>query len=116
MPDEWLDRLTELRRVDTIRPEQFVDIADCPSVRARAGQQILVNIPAGTIDIPFQVCRTSRCGGDQPGTGLADLAQIEKRRERLKKQMRTSKEAQVEDAALERIQAVLENALPAASI
>jgi GTP-binding protein YchF len=40
--------------------------------------------------------------------GLADLAQVEKRRERLKKQVRTSKEAQAEDAALERIQAVLE--------
>jgi GTP-binding protein YchF len=40
--------------------------------------------------------------------GLADLAQVEKRRDRLKKQLRTSKEAQVEDAALARIQAVLE--------
>ena len=48
--------------------------------------------------------------------GLADLAQIEKRRERLKKQMRTSKEAQVEDAALERIQAVLENGGAARSV
>ena len=40
--------------------------------------------------------------------GLADLAQIEKRRDRLKKQLRTSKEAQLEDNALGRIQAVLE--------
>ena len=48
--------------------------------------------------------------------GLADLAQIEKRRERLKKQMRTSKEAQVEDAALERIQFVLENGGAARSV
>jgi hypothetical protein len=40
--------------------------------------------------------------------GLSDLAQVEKRRERLKKQARTSKEAQVEDAALARIQTVLE--------
>ncbi len=40
--------------------------------------------------------------------GLADLAQLEKRRERLKKQMRTSKDAQLEDSALERIQQVLE--------
>ncbi|MFM8524638.1 MAG: redox-regulated ATPase YchF [Cyanobacteriota bacterium] len=39
---------------------------------------------------------------------LADLAQVEKRRERLKKQLRTSKEAQVEDAVLARIQALLE--------
>jgi GTP-binding protein YchF len=48
--------------------------------------------------------------------GLADLSQVEKRRERLKKQVRTSKEAQVEDAALERIQAVLEQGGAARSI
>ncbi|MCX5950051.1 MAG: redox-regulated ATPase YchF [Cyanobacteria bacterium] len=40
--------------------------------------------------------------------GLADLAQVEKRRDRLKKQLRTSKEAQLEDGILERIQTVLE--------
>jgi GTP-binding protein YchF len=40
--------------------------------------------------------------------GLADLAQVEKRRERLKKQLRTSKEAQAEDLVLERIEAELE--------
>jgi len=40
--------------------------------------------------------------------GLADLAQVEKRRERLVKQVRTSKEAQLEDGALARIQQVLE--------
>jgi len=40
--------------------------------------------------------------------GLADLGQVEKRRERLKKQLRTSKEAQAEDTALERIQTTLE--------
>jgi len=39
---------------------------------------------------------------------LADASQIEKRRERLKKQLRTSKEAQLEDAALERIAVVLD--------
>jgi GTP-binding protein YchF len=39
---------------------------------------------------------------------LADASQIEKRRERLKKQLRTIKEAQLEDAALERIAAVLD--------
>jgi hypothetical protein len=48
--------------------------------------------------------------------GLADLSQVEKRRERLKKQVRTSKEAQVEDAALERIQAVLEQGGAARSV
>ena len=48
--------------------------------------------------------------------GLADLAQVEKRRERLKKQLRTSKEAQLEDAALERIQAALEQGGPARGV
>ena len=48
--------------------------------------------------------------------GLADLSQVEKRRERLKKQTRTSKEAQNEDAALERIQAVLEQGGAARSV
>ena len=48
--------------------------------------------------------------------GLADLAQVEKRRERLKKQLRTSKEAQLEDGVLERIQAVLEQGGAARSL
>jgi GTP-binding protein YchF len=48
--------------------------------------------------------------------GLADLSQIEKRRERLKKQARTSKEAQAEDDALARIQAVLEQGGAARSV
>ncbi len=39
---------------------------------------------------------------------LADLAQVEKRRERIKKQLRTSREAQLEDTLLERIQAQLD--------
>jgi len=39
---------------------------------------------------------------------LADVAQIEKRRERLKKQLRTSKEAQLEDNLLGRIAAELD--------
>ena len=39
--------------------------------------------------------------------GLADLSQIEKRRNRLKKQLRTSDEAKVEDEALEEIQEII---------
>ncbi len=35
--------------------------------------------------------------------GLSDLSQIEKRRERLKKQLRTNKESQIEDKVLEKI-------------
>jgi GTP-binding protein YchF len=48
--------------------------------------------------------------------GLADLAQIEKRRERLRRQLRTSKEAQQEDAALARLQEALEQGLPARGV
>jgi GTP-binding protein YchF len=48
--------------------------------------------------------------------GLADLSQLQKRRERLKKQVRTSKEAQLEDSALERIEAVLEQGGAARSV
>ena len=48
--------------------------------------------------------------------GLSDLAQVETRRDRLKKQLRTSKEAQLEDAALEQIQEVLEQGGAARSV
>jgi hypothetical protein len=48
--------------------------------------------------------------------GLADLSQVEKRRERLVKQVRTSKEAQLEDGALARIQQVLEQGGAARSV
>jgi GTP-binding protein YchF len=47
---------------------------------------------------------------------LADLGQVEKRRERLKKQLRTSKEALAEDAALGRIQTTLEGGGAARSV
>lgn len=47
---------------------------------------------------------------------LADLAQVEKRRERLKKQARTSKEAQAEDEVLGRIAVALEAGAPARGV
>jgi GTP-binding protein YchF len=48
--------------------------------------------------------------------GLADLAQVEKRRERLKKQVRTSKEAQAEDLVLEKVEAELQRGGAARSL
>jgi GTP-binding protein YchF len=48
--------------------------------------------------------------------GLADLGQIERRLERVRKQARTSKEAQVELAALERISTVLNEGKPARQV
>ena len=128
VPDQRLDQLTALSKSQNTIPTrmEFVDIAGLVKGASQGeglGNKFLANIRE--VDAIVHVIR---CFEDDDvihvsGTvgpsrdaevinlelGLADLAQIEKRRERLKKQMRTSKEAQVEDAALERIQAVLEN-------
>ena len=127
VPDERLDRLTELSKSqDTIPTRmEFVDIAGLVKGASQGeglGNKFLANIRE--VDAIVHVIRCFEdddvihvSGSVGPSRdaevinlelGLADLAQIEKRRERLKKQMRTSKEAQAEDAALERIQAVLE--------
>ena len=135
VPDERLDRLTELSKSqDTIPTRmEFVDIAGLVKGASQGeglGNKFLANIRE--VDAIVHVIRCFEdddvihvSGAVGPSRdaevinlelGLADLAQIEKRRERLKKQMRTSKEAQVEDAALERIQAVLENGGAARSV
>ena len=135
VPDERLDRLTELSKSqDTIPTRmEFVDIAGLVKGASQGeglGNKFLANIRE--VDAIVHVIRCFQdddvihvSGSVGPSRdaevinlelGLADLAQIEKRRERLKKQMRTSKEAQVEDAALERIQAVLENGGSARSV
>ena len=135
VPDERLDRLTELSKCqDTIPTRmEFVDIAGLVKGASQGeglGNKFLANIRE--VDAIVHVIRCFEdddvihvSGSVGPSRdaevinlelGLADLAQIEKRRERLKKQMRTSKEAQAEDAALERIQAVLENGGAARSV
>ena len=135
VPDERLDRLTELSKSqDTIPTRmEFVDIAGLVKGASQGeglGNKFLANIRE--VDAIVHVIRCFEdddvihvSGSVGPSRdaevinlelGLADLAQIEKRRERLKKQMRTSKEAQAEDAALERIQAVLENGGAARSV
>ena len=135
VPDERLDRLTELSNSqDTIPTRmEFVDIAGLVKGASQGeglGNKFLANIRE--VDAIVHVIRCFEdddvihvSGSVGPSRdaevinlelGLADLAQIEKRRERLKKQMRTSKEAQAEDAALERIQAVLENGGAARSV
>jgi len=48
--------------------------------------------------------------------GLADLSQIDKRRERLKKQIRVNEEAKVEDLVLEKIAVALEEGKAARSV
>ena len=135
VPDQRLDQLTALSKSQNTIPTrmEFVDIAGLVKGASQGeglGNKFLANIRE--VDAIVHVIR---CFEDDDvihvsGTvgpsrdaevinlelGLADLAQIEKRRERLKKQMRTSKEAQFEDAALERIQVVLEKGGAARSV
>lgn len=135
VPDERLDRLTELSSsLNTIPTRmEFVDIAGLVKGASQGeglGNKFLSNIRE--VDAIVHVIRCFEdddvihvSGSVGPSRdaevinlelGLADLAQIEKRRERLKKQVRTSKEAQTEDAALERIQCVLEEGGAARSV
>ena len=127
VPDERLEQLTELSKSKETIPTrmEFVDIAGLVKGASQGeglGNKFLANIRE--VDAIVHVIRCFEdddvihvSGSIGPARdaevinlelGLADLAQIEKRRERLKKQARTSKEAQLEDAALERIQEVLE--------
>ncbi len=135
VPDERLDQLTKLSSsLDTIPTRmEFVDIAGLVKGASQGeglGNKFLANIRE--VDAIVHVIRCFEdddvihvSGSVGPARdaevinlelGLADLAQIEKRRERLKKQMRTSKEAQQEDASLERIQVVLEDGGAARSV
>jgi ribosome-binding ATPase len=127
VPDERLQKLSDLSRSKEIVPTrvEFVDIAGLVQGASQGeglGNKFLANIRE--VDAIVHVVRCFDdddvihvSGSVDPERdaevinlelGLADLAQIEKRRERLKKQMRTSKEAAAEDAALARLQAELE--------
>jgi ribosome-binding ATPase len=127
VPDERLQRLSELSRSREIVPTrvEFVDIAGLVKGASQGeglGNKFLANIRE--VDAIVHVVRCFEdddvihvAGEVDPvrdaevinlELALADLAQIEKRRERLRKQVRTSKEAQLEDGALSRIQAELE--------
>jgi GTP-binding protein YchF len=127
VPDPRLQQLSDLSGSKEIIPTkvEFVDIAGLVKGASQGeglGNKFLANIRE--VDAIVHVVRCFEnddvihvSGSVGPARdaevinlelGLADLAQVEKRRERLKKQLRTSKEAQAEDAALERIQAVLE--------
>jgi len=135
VPDERLERLSALSGSREIIPTrvEFVDIAGLVKGASQGeglGNKFLANIRE--VDAIVHVVRCFEnddvihvSGSVDPGRdaeiinlelGLADLAQVEKRRERLKKQLRTSKEAQLEDGALERIQAVLEEGGAARSL
>ena len=135
VPDARLEQLTDLSKsAETIPTRmEFVDIAGLVKGASQGeglGNKFLANIRE--VDAIVHVVRCFEdddvihvSGSVGPvrdaevinlELGLADLAQIEKRRERLKKQMRTSKEAQAEDEALARIQAVLEQGGAARSV
>ncbi len=127
VPDPRLKRLSDVSSSREIVPTrvEFVDIAGLVKGASQGeglGNKFLANIRE--VDAIVHVVRCFEdddvihvSGAVDPvrdaevinlELGLADLGQIEKRRERLKKQARTSKEAQAEDAALARIQAELE--------
>ncbi|MFN9934268.1 MAG: redox-regulated ATPase YchF, partial [Cyanobacteriota bacterium] len=135
VPDPRLQQLSDLSGSKEIIPTrvEFVDIAGLVKGASQGeglGNKFLANIRE--VDAIVHVVRCFEdddvihvSGSVDPvrdaevinlELGLADLAQVEKRRERLKKQVRTSKEAQLEDAALERIQAVLEQGGAARSV
>ena len=135
VPDERLQQLSALSSSREIVPTrvEFVDIAGLVKGASQGeglGNKFLANIRE--VDAIVHVVRCFEdddiihvSGSVDPlrdaeviqlELGLADLAQVEKRRERLKKQVRTSKEAQLEDAALARIQAVLEQGGAARSV
>jgi GTP-binding protein YchF len=127
VPDPRLERLAVLSASREIIPTrvEFVDIAGLVKGASQGeglGNKFLANIREVDALVHVVRCFDSDdvihvAGSVDPlrdaevinlELALADLSQVEKRRERLKKQLRTSKEAQAEDAALERIQQVLE--------
>ena len=127
VPDPRLNQLATLSSSKEIIPTkvEFVDIAGLVKGASQGeglGNKFLANIRE--VDAIVHVVRCFEnddvihvSGSVGPARdaevinlelGLADLSQVEKRRERLKKQARTSKEAQAEDGVLERVQAELE--------
>ncbi|WP_320668328.1 redox-regulated ATPase YchF [Prochlorococcus sp. MIT 1307] len=135
VPDDRLKLLSDLSSSKQLIPAkiEFVDIAGLVQGASQGeglGNQFLANIRE--VDAIVHVIR---CFDDEDvihvsgsvgpardaevinlELGLADLSQIEKRRERLKKQLRTSNEANIEDEALKKIQIVLEGGGAASNI
>ncbi|WP_320677160.1 redox-regulated ATPase YchF [Prochlorococcus sp. MIT 1300] len=127
VPDERLQLLSELSKSKELIPTriEFVDIAGLVQGASKGeglGNKFLANIRE--VDAIVHVVRCFEdqdvihvSGSVDPARdaevinlelGLADLTQLEKRRERLKKQIRNNKEAQLEDKILSKIQLELE--------
>jgi len=122
VPDPRLEQLRQLSNSKDVVPTrvEFVDIAGLVAGASQGeglGNKFLANIRE--VDAIVHVVRCFEdddvihvSGSVDPlrdaeiinlELALADVAQIDKRRERLKKQLRTSKEAQLEDDLLARI-------------
>ena len=135
VPDPRLDQLTTLSGSKETVPTrvEFVDIAGL--VKGASQGEGLGNKFLATIREVDAIVHVVRCFEDDDvihvsgsvdpvrdaevinlELGLADLAQVEKRRERLKKQVRTSKEAQAEDLVLEKVEAELQRGGAARSL
>ncbi len=129
VPDDRLDILAALSRSKQVIPTriEFVDIAGLVKGASQGeglGNKFLSNIRE--VDAIVHVVRCFEdsdvvhvAGSVDPSRdvevinlelGLADLNQIEKRRERLKRQVRTNKDSEFEDELLARIQSILEGA------
>lgn len=131
VPDERLQALAKISSSAEIIPArvEFVDIAGLVKGASKGeglGNQFLANIRE--VDAIVHVVRCFEnddiihvAGSVDPARdievinlelALSDLGQIERRIDRTRKQARTSKEAQVELGALERLQAVLNEGKP----
>ena len=127
VPDPRLEQLRQLSNSKDVVPTrvEFVDIAGLVAGASQGeglGNKFLANIRE--VDAIVHVVRCFEdddvihvSGSVDPlrdaeiinlELALADVAQIDKRRERLKKQLRTSKEAQLEDDLLARISVELD--------
>jgi ribosome-binding ATPase len=135
VPDERLDVLAKISQSEKIVPTriEFVDIAGLVKGASKGeglGNQFLANIRE--VDAIVHVVRCFDdddiihvAGSVEPlrdievinlELALADLSQIERRIDRTRKQIRTSKEAQLELPALERLAAALNEGKPARSV
>ncbi len=127
VPDDRLSQLCELSSSKELIPTrmEFVDIAGLVKGASKGeglGNKFLANIrevdaivhvvrcfeDTDVIHVSGSIGPTRDAEIINLELGFADLSQIEKRRERLKKQIRNNKEAQIEDHALETIQAEIE--------
>lgn len=135
VPDERLDILAKISKSEKIVPTriEFVDIAGLVKGASKGeglGNQFLANIRE--VDAIVQVVRCFDnddiihvSGSVDPvrdmeiinlELALADLSQVEKRIERVRKQARTSKEAQAELEILENLLSCLNEGKPARNI